>query len=205
MARPSNWPTTITDLAKRMMVLLGEIEVFTDITTDTSDNAVLVRTVIYDIILDTQTAFLWPELHTMETIETPDATFDDTTGYDFSYRYDLPDDYLRPLNEELYDYRIIGKQVYSNTSENLPFHYIKYDETVTNWSGSLYRAILYRLAIAVCLQITQSEIVYERLLAEYEKIIEPECFRIRSYSQEHPNTRRRIRGTYSKTRRGYRY
>lgn len=203
MAYPTNWPQDLTDLANRVMSLLGEIEVFDDIATATSDNGVLVRRVMYDIIRDTQSAFLWPELHTMDTLAAPDATFTDTTGFDFAYRFSLPDTYLRPINEELYDYRIIGPFVYTDTSADLTLHYGKYEEDVTLWSGSLYRAVLYRLSLAVCLQITQSEPVYERILAEYNTIIEPECFRVQSYSQEHPNTRRRQRGRYAQTRRGY--
>ena len=103
MAYPTNWPSTLTDLANRIMGLIGEVERFTDITTDTSDNAVLVRGLMYDTIRETQSAFLWPELHTFTKISTPDATFTDNTGFDYGYRYDLPDDYLRTINEELYE------------------------------------------------------------------------------------------------------
>lgn len=205
MAYPTNWPSTLTDLANRIVSLLGEKQTFSDITTDTTDNGTLILRVLYDVIRDTQTAFPWPELATMTTLSTPDATFTDNTGYPYAYRFALPDDYLRPINEDLYDYRIIGAYVYTNVSSNLTFWYGKYDETVTNWSGSLYRAVIYRAALQVCLTITQSERIYERLLAEYEKVIEPECFRVRSYSQENPNTRTRNRGRMQALRNGYIY
>lgn len=205
MAYPTNWPSTLTDLANRVVSLLGEKQTFTDITTDTTDNGILILRVLYDTIRDTQSAFPWPELHTMTTIEDADATFTDSTGYPFAYRFALPDDYLRPINEELYNYRIIGTYVYADVSSDLTFHYIKYDETVTNWSAALYRAVIYRTALQTCLTITQSERIYDRLLAEYEKVVEPECFRVRSYSQENPNTRHRNRGRMGALRNGYGY
>lgn len=205
MAYPTNWPSDLTDLANRVMSLLGEKQTFTDITTDTTDNGTLVARVLYDTIRDTQTAFPWPELQTMTTIEDADATFTDATGYPYSHRFSLPDDYLRPVNEELYRYRIIGAYVYADQSSDLPFHYIKYDETVTGWSAALYRAVIYRAALNVCMTITQSEKIYERLLAEYTRVVEPECFRTRSYSQAHPNTRRRNRGRYQNIRNGGSY
>jgi hypothetical protein len=206
MAYPTNWPSTLTDLANRVVSLLGENQTFSDITTDTTDNGVLILRVLYDTIRDTQSAFPWPELATFTNTLTQDTSFDNSDGaYPFSYRYSLPDDYLRPINEELYNYRIIGPYVYADVTSDLNFHYIKYDETVTNWSAALYRAVIYRTAMSVCLTITQSEQIYERLLAEYEKVVEPECYRIRSYSQEHPNTRRRNRGEMSTLRNGHYY
>ena len=62
MAYPSNWPQDLTDFANRVMGLIGEVERFTDIDTDTSDNAVLVRETMYDIIRDTPRGlgtFMW--------------------------------------------------------------------------------------------------------------------------------------------------
>ena len=204
MAYPTNWPSTVTDLANRVMSLIGEKLTTSDLSAETEFPWTLLSTVLYDTIRDTQTAFPWPELATYTNSLTIDSSFDNSDGaYPYSYRYSLPDDYLRPINEELYSYRIIGAYVYADVSSDLPFHYYKYSETVTAWSGSLYRAIIYRTALAVCMTITQSEKVYERLLAEYEKVVEPECFRVRSYSQEAPNTRRRNRGRYQAVRNGW--
>ena len=184
------------------MTLIGEVKRFTNIATDTTNNADFVRSVLYDTIRDTQAAFPWPELASFTTIATPDATFTDTTGYEFSYRFALPDDYLVPINEQLYDYRVIGPYVYADTSEDLPFHYQRYDETVTLWSSALYRAIVYRVAMSVCGSITLGDIAFKRIYAEYKDNVEPECYRIASVSREWPNQLQRGQGTLSQTRRG---
>jgi len=206
MAYPTNWPQNVTDIANRVMSKIGEIERFTDIDTDTSDNAVIVRDALYDTIRDTQSSFQWPELETLSTIATPDATFDNSGGeYPYAYRFSLPDDYLRPINEELYNYKISGDYIYADVTEDLDFHYIAYSETVTDWSAALYRAVLYRTAIEVCLQITQSPDLKQSLLMEFEQIVRPECFRVSSQGMAHPNTRRRQRGVYANTRHYGRY
>lgn len=201
MAIPANWPQDVTDLANRAMQKLGEKERFTDIATATTDNAETIQECLYDVIRDAQMSFPWPELETFTEISTADATFTDTTGYAFSYRFALPDDYLRPLNEELYQYQIRGAYVYANLSEDLPFHYIRYDEDVSLWSPSMFKVIMYRLAAELCLPITQSPEILGTIEVLREKA-ESEAKRLKSYGQKWPNQRRRRRGELSRLRSG---
>jgi len=199
---PANWPATLEDLANDTMDLLGEDQQFTDLSTDTTDNGAILNRMIYRIIRESQAKFPWPELRALSTITTPDETFDNSGAeYNYSYRFALPSDYLRPFNAELYLYEIIGAYVYSNVSANLDFHYIKYSETVTEWSPQLYQVIMYQLAIASCLQITQNPQMKADLLSYFELNVLPEAKAIKSQSQRHPNQRRRIQGNYSRSRR----
>ena len=201
---PANWPGTLTELANDVMDLYGEDQVFTDIATDTTDNGKILNRMMYRIIRENQAEFVWPELRELATIATPDPTFDNVGGeYPYGYRYDLPEDYLRPFNEHLYLYEIIGQQIYANVTEDLPFHYIKYTEDVGVWSPQLYQVIMYQLAIASCLQVTQAPALKNDLLTYFELNILPNAKRIKSSSQRYPNKRHRIVGNYSKARRNY--
>jgi hypothetical protein len=202
MAIPANWPSTIEELANDTMDLLGEDQTFSDLSADTTDNGLILKRMIYRIMREVQAEFPWPELRELSVIATPDATFDNNGGeYDYSYRFSLPTDYLRPFNAELYNYDIIGPFVYTNVSEDLKFHYIKYSETISEWSPQLYQVIMYQLAITSCLQITQSKSLRDELTAHYEKKILPKAKGIKSQSQRHPNQRRRVTGWYSNARR----
>lgn len=198
---PANWPTTLNDLSNDAMDLLGEDQQFTDISTDTSDNGKIINRMIYRIIRENQAEFPWPELRAFESITTPDASYDNTTQESiFSYRYALPDDYLRPFNEELYRYEIKGQFVYSNIDQDLGFHYVKYTEEVPEWSPQLYQVIMYQLAIAACIQITQAPNLKGELLAYYEAKVLPGAKAIKSQSQRYPNRTQRMSGAYSRTR-----
>ncbi len=202
MPNPANWPSTIEELANDTMDLLGEDQLFTDLSADTTDNGKILNRMIYRVIREVQSEFPWPELRAFEVLTTPDPTFDNNDGsYDFSYRYDRPDDYLRPFNAELYNYDMIGAFVYSNVSEELRFHYIKYTETITEWSTQLYQTILYQLAIMACLPITQSKDLKNELTGYYELKVLPGAKAIKSQSQRHPNQRRRVTGIYGNSRR----
>lgn len=201
---PANWPSTLTELANDVMDLYGEDQLFTDILTDTTDNGKILRRMMYRIIRECQAEFVWPELRALATIADPDAGFDNSGGeYPFTYRYDLPEDYLRPYNEHLYEYEIIGQYIYANVAENLDFHYIKYTETVSDWSPQLYQVILYKLAHASCLQITQAQQLKNDIYAEFKSDVLPNAKRIKSSSQKYPNKRHRIQGNYSKSRRNF--
>lgn len=203
MARPTNWPASMTDISNRVMVLVGEIKQFANIDTDATDNGRFIRTALYDATRTAQASFPWPELATLATLAIPDATFDNAAGsYPYSRRYALPDDYLRPINEDLYDYRVIGPYVYADLSADLPFHYQRYDEAVALWSGALCDCVVYRTALASCLAITQSEEQYRRIMAEYEGRVEPEAYRVASVSRENPNQIQRGSGVYARTRWG---
>ena len=201
MAIPANLPQDLTDLANRVMQKIGEVERFDDITTATTAYAVIVQDCLYDVIRDAQISFPWVELETFLLIETPED-FEDTTGYEFSYRYALPDNYLRPLNEELYSYRRRGELVYADQAEDLPFHYIRYDEDVTKWSAQLFKVVLFRVAEEVVLPITQSPELLAGIVVLREKA-ENEARRLASYNQRYPNQRNRARGQLSRLRRGY--
>lgn len=202
MAAPANWPSAIEDVANDTMDLLGEDQVFTDLSTDATDNGKILNRMIYRIIRECQAEFPWPEIRTLSTIATPDPTFDNIGGeYDYSQRYDLPGDYLRPFNAELFHYDIIGPFVYTNVTEDLDFHYIKYTETVSEWSPQLYNVIIHKLAIRSCLQITQSPALKAELKEAYKNDVLPGAKAIKSQSQRHPNQRRRIVGNYSNARR----
>jgi len=202
MAAPANWPSTIEELANDTMDLLGEDQIFTDLSADTTDNGLILKRMVYRIMREVQAEFPWPELRAFSTIETPDATFDNNAGaYDYSYRFSLPDDYLRPFNAELYNYDIIGQFVYANVPEDLKFHYIKYTETISEWSSQLYQVIMYQLAIMSCLQISQSKDLKNELTVYYEAKVLPKAKAVKSQSQRHPNQRNRVTGNYSNSRR----
>lgn len=198
---PANWPSTIEELANDTMDLLGEDQLFTDLSTDTTDNGKIIKRMVYRIMREVQAEFPWPELRELATIDPPDATFENAGEYDYNYRYALPEDYLRPFNAERYNYEILGQFVYANITEDLDFHYIKYTETITDWSPQLYQTILHQLAIASCLQITQSKELKAELLSYYELKVLPGAKAIKSQSQRNPNQRRRITGHYSNARR----
>jgi hypothetical protein len=201
MAIPANWPQDLTALANRAMQKIGEPQVFTDIATDTTDNGITIQTCLYDVIRDAQTSFLWPELETLSVITTPDAAFTDTTAYDYSYRYSLPSDYLRPMNERLYDYRISGPYVYATVSSDLDFHYLKYSEDVTEWSPQLFKVILWRLSEEIVLPITMNEPKYAEIVIQRERA-EDEARRIASYNRKFPNRRLHRQGGIARTRAG---
>ena len=203
MAIPSNWPQNLTDLANRCMQKLGEKTRFTDIATDTADYAVMVRDALYDIIRDAQVSFDWPELRTKTTISTPDSGFTANESYPFAYRFALPDDYLREVNRHLYAYEVEGGYVYADRSENLPFHYVRYEEDVTKWSPQLFKVVLYRLASEVAMPITQSPEILQIMEARRSGA-ESEARRMASYNKKWPNGRQRGRGLLAQTRNGER-
>jgi hypothetical protein len=184
------------------MQKIGETERFTDIATSTTDYGIVIQDAIYDVIRDAQISFPWVELDTYLLIATADPTFTDPLGFGFSYRYEIPEDYLRPLNEELYSYRRQGDFIYANLPEDLPFHYIRYEEDVTKWSGQQFKVILYRLAEEVVMPITQSPELLGQIVALKERA-EAEARRLGSYNQRYPNERRRRRGQLSQLRAGY--
>lgn len=199
MTIPANLPQDLTALANRVMQKIGEVERFDDIATSETDYGIVIKDALYDVIRDAQISFPWVELATYLVIAEADDTFTDTTGFGLPYRYSIPEDFLRPLNEELYSYRHQGEFIYANLPEDLPFHYIRYDEDVTKWSGQQFKVITYRLAEEVVMPITQSPELLGQIVALKDKA-EAEARRIASYNQRYPNERRRRRGQLGKIR-----
>jgi len=205
MAFPSYWISTLTELAHVVMGKLGEKHVFTDVESDTSDYALVFQRLMYEAIREAQVEFKWSELETIATIATADSTYDSSTSpIPYSYRFALPDGMLRMIDENICDYHISGAYIYVNAySENLPFIYTAYSEDPTVWGSMLTKVIVYKIAMAVCLPVTNSSAYEKGLIQEFETLVEPKCHRINSYNKVRPRRQQRGTGSLAQTRRGY--
>lgn len=200
MAKPPTFITTLTGIANISLSMLGEKfnTQLIDIATDTGDLAKLVNQFIYPAIRDVQFQFRWDELVTRVVLTSPD----DMTGnpaYPWGYRYALPDDYLTPAWQDQVDYEIEGGFVYCNWSDNYVFPYHKYSIDPAEWTSGLLEVVKCRLAISLCMPLTENQIKYDNLLTELERIILPRDERVSSYGKKHPNSTYK-QGNLSKVR-----
>ena len=204
MAHPANWPSTITALANRSMAKIGANVRFNDVESDVHPHAQIVRDSLYDAIREMQSEYRWIELKTPAVLSTPDAGYESGSVDGWSYRYVLPDDFLRPLQDMDFEYELFGAFIYCDVAENIKLRYIRYSEDVAEWSSSLYKAVVYGLAMEISLPITQTDVIANGLKAEYENWVAPLLRRIQSYSHKKPNVRARRVSTLGALRRGYR-
>ena len=182
----------IGDLAVRK---IGESYQFVSLADDTGSTPDAVRAFIYQVIREVQSEFRWPELIASVELEIPAAENEDT------YQYNFPSDYLRPASNRDQGYLIENGYVFTNVSENFPFRYIRYSLDPSEWSGLLVKCIFFRLALEICMPVTENGNRYNALLNEYEAVVFPRAKMVASFDHENPKSRR-ARGGYSRTRSG---
>lgn len=195
---------TLTEVANLALSKLGERQkdflsnaVFDD---NTGTIAEACQQHMYISIRQAQTDYRWDVLFVSVVIATPeDLTEDPSTPW--SFRYPLPDDFVAPQYDDTYDYEIQANYIYCDIHQDLTFKYRRYSIDPSEWPQTLMDVVIGKLAIAICLPITENGTKYNALLTEYETIIEPRASRVDAYSKKQPNNRRK-HGTYAQTRAG---
>lgn len=174
---------------------IGESKRIADLDSDTGVVADTVRTFLAQTIREVQSEFRWGELTASVELESPMAENDDT------YQYTLPSDYLRPASNRDQGYVIENGYLFTETAENFPFRYIRYSEDPAEWSGLLVKCVYFRLALEICMPLSENIQRYNALLEEYEKVVFPRARLVGSFDMESPRPRI-ARGRYSRTRGG---
>ena len=187
--------TSLEDIANLALGKIGEQSVISDIDTDTGSSAVTVRRFIYQVIREVESEFRWGELTKSVLLAIPMAENDDT------YQYTMPSDFLRPASNRDQEYVIENGYLFTGTATDFPFKYIRYSEDPAEWSGLLVKCVYFRLALEICMPITENAQKYAALLEEYEKVVFPRARQVASFDNENPRTRI-ARGSYSKLRSG---
>jgi hypothetical protein len=186
---------TLEKVANLAVKKIGERKTIADLDTDIGTVAETVRAFIYQVMREVQSEFRWGELTASVELEVPMSEADGT------YQYTLPSDFLRPASNRDQSYVIENGYLFTDVSENFSFRYIRYSENPAEWSGLLVKCIYFRLAMEICLPITENIQRYNGLLEEYEKVVFPRAQKIGSFDQENPVSRR-AHGSYSRTRGG---
>jgi len=186
---------SLEEVANLALGKIGEQAAISDIDTDTGSAAETVRRFIYQVIREVQSEFRWGELTASVELASPMAENDST------YQYTLPSDYLRPASNREQEYLIENGYLFTGTAVDFPFRYIRYSENPAEWSGLLVKCVYFRLALEICMPITENAQKYAALLEEYEKVVFPRARQVGSFDNESPRTRI-ARGTYSRTRSG---
>lgn len=195
MAVPENVTSTLEGVANLSLGKLGQAKRITDLTADTHPYAKEIRLFIYQVIREVQTEFRWGELTRSVTLEDPAEEIDGI------YRYVLPEDYLRPASNREQSYRLEDGFLWTPVESNFQLKYIRYSVNPEEWSPLLLKCIYFRLAMEICMPITEDDKRYDKLNSEYETTVFPRAQRIASFDNENPRSRR-ARGTYSRTRGG---
>jgi hypothetical protein len=201
--------STLTEIANLALQRLGEPEqnllTNDDITLDDTVHAAVVRRLIYPVIRGAQTYYRWDVLFKSVTLTDPtDLTEDE--NYVWAYSYDLPDDFLAPLWTDEFEYEIEGNKIYCDIQDELVrFRYIRYSLDPSEWPQTLIDIVWYKLALALCMPITENDAKYNAIITEYRQVVLPEAERIDAYGKKQPNSRyKRLR--YATARgRGRRY
>ena len=186
---------SLEDVANLAIGKIGEKRTLSNIETDVGVVAEKVRLFIYQVMREVQSEFRWGELTASVLLASPMAENDDT------YQYTLPSDFLRPASNRDQEHVIENGYLFTGVSENFPFKYIRYSEDPAEWSGLLVKCIYFRLALEICMPLTENIQRYNGLLEEYEKLVFPRAQKVGSFDNENPRTRI-ARGRYSRTRGG---
>lgn len=186
---------SLEEVANLALGKIGEQISITDIDTDTGAAAETVRRFIYQVMREVQSEFRWGELTKSVLLASPMAENDDT------YQYTMPSDFLRPASNRDQEYVIENGYLFTGTATDFPFKYIRYSEDPAEWSGLLVKCVYFRLALEICMPLTENSSKYNALLEEYEKVVFPRARQVASFDNENPRTRI-ARGTYSRLRSG---
>jgi len=186
---------SLEEVANLALGKIGEQASITDIDTDTGSVAETVRRFIYQVIREVQSEFRWGELTKSVLLAIPMAENDDT------YQYTMPSDYLRPASNRDQEYVIENGYLFTGEATDFPFKYIRYSEDPAEWSGLMVKCVYFRLALEICMPITENAQKYAALLEEYEKVVFPRACKVGSFDNENPRTRI-ARGTYGRLRSG---
>jgi hypothetical protein len=191
----ANFVDTLEQVGDLALGKVGEKKRLTNIETDTGNHAEVIRLFIHQVIREVQSEFRWSELTKSVELESPIAENDDT------YQYTLPSDFLRPASNRDQDYIIENGYLFTSVAENFPFRYIRYSENPAEWSGLMVKCVFFRLALEICMPLTENAQKYNSLLEEYEKVVFPRAKMVGSFDTENPRPRI-ARGRYSRTRGG---
>lgn len=191
----ANFVDTLEQVGDLALGKVGEKKRLTNIETDTGNHAEVIRLFIHQVIREVQSEFRWSELTKSVELESPIAENDDT------YQYTLPSDFLRPASNRDQDYVIENGYLFTSVAENFPFRYIRYSENPAEWSGLMVKCVFFRLALEICMPLTENAQKYNSLLEEYEKVVFPRAKMVGSFDTENPRPRI-ARGRYSRTRGG---
>lgn len=189
MAKPATFISTLTELVNQSlgMIGVGEQDLLSDVDTDTTVTANKVKLYLYTVIRTVIGQLRPEELVKRVTLTTPDDITEDLE-YDYGYRYALPDDYIGTLWYDEDCHMVEGGYVYNDYIDDYVFRYIKYSIDPSEWSGELLEVMRYRIALAICIPITDNEVKYDALLTESKRVIEPISERIMSYGKKYPNS-----------------
>lgn len=202
MAKPDTFLSTLTELANLALEDIGEAkkDFLTDSTFD--DNTGLIAEVVqrhmYVVIREAQTDYTWDVLLRPVVLDTPTDLTDDE-AYVWGYRYELPDDFLRPTWDDSFDYEIENGFLYCNLMTEVRIKYHRYSIDPSEWPSTLLAVVRGKLGIAICMPITENEKKLESILTLFERIVLPRAQRVDALAKKQPNTRWR-RQNYSKTR-----
>lgn len=161
--------STETEIANRTLSRLGE-NFITSLAQQNSIEARLLTLFFNSTIDELLSEFNWSfaiERIALASVSTSNYT-------DFSYKYDLPNNYLKVINlidstdySDLEDdWRIEGKNIYTNLSPT----YIKYVKKITNATELppiFTEALILRLAMKVCMKLTQNRTLLNDITREY--------------------------------------
>lgn len=184
--------STITDVANRVLGLLGERPV-TDITTPDTTGGEKLKVHLYDSIDEVQGSFYWQELIRYETI-----TADATDHYDDRKRYALPANCLRPLGVRGQGFNSFPSTTYSQLilddaeaysiennwlltyAEEVDIGYIVRSDDPTEWTPELLNCIVHCAAVNAGQAITDSPQIVVNILQKYEQLVMPRARRLQS-------------------------
>lgn len=208
MPTDPTFTATLTEIANLALEDIGEAP--KDFLTDPvfENNTGLVADVVkrhmYVVIRQAQTDFRWDVLYKRLEQATPDEDLTDDLTVAWGYAYNLPDDFLAPIWTDSYSYEIEANKLYCNIPESLVFHYRRYSIDPSEWPQTLLDVVREKLAIAICIPITENDAKLGALIQKFEGLTLPRAQRVDAYSKKQPNSRWK-RQEYSRTRGRRRY
>jgi hypothetical protein len=198
---------TLTEIANLALEDIGEApkDFLTDPVFDNNTGLVaeVVKRHMYVVIRQAQTDYRWDILHKSVILSSPeDLTADESTPW--AYRYPLPDDFLTPIWDDTFAHEIQENYIYCNVQDDLRFLYRRYSILPSEWPQTLLDVVRDKLAIAICIPITENDTKLTALIQKFESITLPRASRVDAQSKKYPNTRWK-RQVYSRTRGRRRY
>ena len=161
--------STETEIANRTLSRLGQTFI-TSLAQQQSIEARLLNLFFYSTVDELLSEFKWS--FAIERIAL--ASVSTTNFTEFTYKYDLPNNYLKVINlisstdySDLEDnWRIEGKSIYTDLSPT----YIKYVKRITNATELppiFTEALVLRIAMKICMKLTQNRTLFNDIGREY--------------------------------------
>lgn len=184
--------STLTDVANRVLGLLGE-EPVTDIASPDTGAGIKLNVHLLDSIDEVQGSFYWQELIRYESI-----TADATDHFDGRKRYALPNNCLRPLGvrytsagqlpattytqivEYSDEYYTIENNWLITYAQSADIGYIVRSDDPTEWTPELLNCIVHCAAVNSGQSITDSPQIVRNILEKYEQLVMPRARRLQS-------------------------